>query len=90
MLFRSLSKFQLNIGFEDNLTKRELMKLINRLGVARGIEIGLIDIASKDTIVELDSYYSSQLMRALNRAKYSGVPIQARLLENKKSRQHNK
>jgi ATP-dependent RNA helicase DeaD len=78
------SNFALNIGYEDNLTKRELMKLINRLNVARGIEIGRIDIADRDTIVELDSYYAPQLLRALNKAKFSGIPVQAKLLEEKK------
>jgi ATP-dependent RNA helicase DeaD len=78
------SKFHLNIGYEDNLTKRELMKLINRLNVARGIEIGLIDIAGKDTIVELDSYYNAQLLKALNRAKFGGKMVQAGILDDRR------
>jgi len=83
----TFSKFHLNIGFEDNLTKRELMKLINRLNVTRGIEIGHIDIADRDTYVELDSYYDTQMLKALNRAKYAGRMVQAGILDEDRRRQ---
>lgn len=83
----TFSKFHLNIGSEDNLTKRELMKLINRLNVARGIEIGHIDITDRDTYVELDSYYDNQLLKALNRAKFAGRMVQAGILDENRRRQ---
>jgi len=76
------SKFHLNIGYEDNLTKREMMKLINKLNVARGIEIGIIDIADRDSYVELDSYYDTQMLKALNRAKFAGRMVQAGILDD--------
>jgi ATP-dependent RNA helicase DeaD len=78
------SKFSLNIGYKDDLTKRELIKFVNRLGVARGIEIGFIDITATSTVVELDSYYNKALIQALNSAKYYGIPVQAKLLDDRK------
>ncbi len=81
------SKYHLNIGYEDSLTKREVMKLINKLNVARGIEIGHIDITDRDTYVELDSYYDTQMLKALNRTKFAGRMVQAGILDEEKRRQ---
>jgi ATP-dependent RNA helicase DeaD len=80
------SRFQLNIGFEDNLTKLELMKLINRLNVARGIEIGVIEINERDSFIELDSQYNQQMLKALNHARCAGRSLQATVVEEQSSR----
>ncbi len=80
------STFQLNIGYKADLTKRELLKFINRLHVAHGIEIGHIDIAADQSTVELDSDYNQALLGALNKAKYMGTPIQAKIIEKRKEK----
>jgi ATP-dependent RNA helicase DeaD len=80
------SSFHLNIGYKENLTKRELMKFINRLRVGNGIEIGHIDISADQTVVELDSAYNEALLTALNKAKYDGNPVQAKLLNKSKEK----
>jgi len=82
----SFSTYKLNIGYRENLTKRELMKFINRLHVARGIEIGNISIGAEDTLVELDSAFDKQMLRALNNAKYFGTPVTAKIHGKKKQR----
>lgn len=78
------STFELNIGYKENLTKRELMKFINRLKVASGIEIGRIDIFADFTIVELDAEYTQSLLKTLNKAKYDGNIVQAKLQTGKR------
>jgi len=82
----SFSSFKLNIGYKENLTKRELMKFINRLRVTPGIEIGHIDIAADQTVVELDSEYNEALLTALNKAKYLGTSVQAKIVDKKKEK----
>jgi ATP-dependent RNA helicase DeaD len=79
------STFKLSIGYRENLTKRELIKFINRLRIAHGIEIGNISIGAEDTIVELDSYYDQPLLKALNIAKYYGTPIKAKIMDKQKN-----
>lgn len=78
--------FQLNIGYKENLTKRELMKFVNRLRVGNGVEIGHIDIAADKTVVELDSAYTPALLTALNKAKYDGHPVQAKIVNKRKEK----
>ncbi|MBW6516273.1 MAG: DEAD/DEAH box helicase [Candidatus Cloacimonetes bacterium] len=70
-----LKKFRLSIGSNHGLTKRELMRLINRLRVAKSIEIGRIDITGNQSFVELDARYESSLVKALKRTKYHGISI---------------
>jgi ATP-dependent RNA helicase DeaD len=77
------STFKLNIGYRENLTKRELIKFINRLRIAHNIEIGNISIGAEDTIVELDSHYNQPLLKAINISKYYGTPISATIVEKK-------
>lgn len=77
--------FKLNIGYRENLTKRELIKFINRMRIAHGIEIGNISIGAEDTIVELDSHYSQQLLKEMNISKYYGTPIKANIMDKKTS-----
>lgn len=79
----SFARFHLSIGYKDNLTKRELLKFVNRLHIARNIEIGLIDIAATHTIVELDANYSADILTAFNRAKYLGTQVKAKQISRK-------
>jgi len=78
--------FQLNIGYKDNLTKREMLKFINRLHVTKGIEIGHIDIAADHSTVELDSDYNQAMLTALSKAKYMGTPVQAKIMQKGKEK----
>lgn len=80
------NSYQLNIGYKENLTKRELMKFINRLRIGQSIEIGFIDITANQTVVELDAAYNTQLLAALNKAKYDGHPVEAKVITKKKEK----
>lgn len=70
------STFRLNIGDSIGLTKRELMRYINSLRVTRGIEIGRIDIFSDYSLIDLDSRYEQELIRAMGQNSYQGQKIQ--------------
>ncbi|MDZ4121997.1 MAG: DEAD/DEAH box helicase, partial [Candidatus Cloacimonadaceae bacterium] len=73
----AFSTFKLNVGSRQEMTKRELMRLINRLQVARGVEIGRIDIRDNTSTIELDSQHEKALLKALNRSKHNGIPLEA-------------
>ena len=72
-----LKTFRLNIGFNRELSKRDLMRYVNQLRVARSIEIGQISIYDNYTLIELDSEYESQLLKAFRRNKLNGASIEA-------------
>jgi ATP-dependent RNA helicase DeaD len=82
----TFSTFELNIGYRENLTKRELLKFVNRLRVAQSIEIGHIDITADTCTVELDAEYNQDLMMAFNKSKYLGTPVQAKIVNNKQAK----
>ncbi|MDD4308854.1 MAG: DEAD/DEAH box helicase [Candidatus Cloacimonetes bacterium] len=67
--------FRLSIGANQQLNKRELMRYINKLKVARSIEIGQIDIYKDYCLVDLDARYEEQLLKAIPRNKVLGIPI---------------
>jgi len=75
----SFSTFRLSIGHVNGLTKRELMRFINQLKVSRSIEIGQIDIMNEYSLIDLDSEYEDQLLKAFSRNKYKGIPVAAEL-----------
>lgn len=82
----SFVTFWLNIGSDNGLTKRGLMRFVNQMKVTRSIEIGLIEIMKEHCLIALDASYKDQLLKAFNRNKYKGIPIVASITENKTER----
>lgn len=80
------STFKLNLGSNNGITKRDLMRFVNQLKVTRSIEIGLIEIMKDYSLIALDSDYENQLLKAFNRNKYKGIPVVASLSEVNKNR----
>ena len=79
--------FRLNLGSNIGMNKRELMRFVNQLKVTRSIEIGLIEIMKEHSFIALDAEYEERLLKAFNRSKFKGVPVQASLAEAKGNRQ---
>jgi len=75
--------FRLSIGLRQDLNKRELMRYVNHLKVARSIEIGQIDIWDDYCLIDLDARYEDQLLKAIATNKYKGVPILAQVVQPK-------
>jgi ATP-dependent RNA helicase DeaD len=71
----NFSTFRLGIGYNVGLSKRDLMRYINSLGVGYGIEIGQIDIFSDYCLIDLDSRWDSQIQKAILKTPYKGVEI---------------
>jgi len=78
--------FRLGIGKADAVTKREIMRYINQLRVTRSIEIGQIEIYDKHLLIELDSTYEYQLLKAIPRVKFKGKAISISSVESSLSR----
>ncbi|MDY0151354.1 MAG: DEAD/DEAH box helicase [Candidatus Cloacimonas sp.] len=77
----TFTTFRLSIGAKQQLTKRELMRYVNRLKVARSIEIGQIDIFGDHCLIDLEARYEAQLLKAFTRNKVLGIPILATVVE---------
>lgn len=73
------STFRLNLGHSIGLTKRELMRYVNSLRISRGIEIGQIDIFGDYSLIDLDSEYQSEALKAFAQHKYKGITVEASL-----------
>ncbi len=80
----ALKTFRLEIGKRNGVTKRDLMTFINRLKIARSIEIGHINIADGYTLIELDDSYESQLLKAFAVNNYNGVTLNATVQSSSK------
>jgi ATP-dependent RNA helicase DeaD len=73
----TLKTFRLAVGRNNGVTKRDLMTFINRLKVARSIEIGHINIAESHTLIELDGSYEAALLKAFAQNNYNGEALSA-------------
>ena len=82
--------FRLNIGRNSQVSKRELMRYINRLKVTRSIEIGQINISDNFCHVDLDARYENQLLKAFKANKYNGMPVEASIVTSTKNAKRNK
>ncbi|MDD4232404.1 MAG: DEAD/DEAH box helicase [Candidatus Cloacimonetes bacterium] len=71
------STFRLSIGYSAGLSKRELMKYINSLRIGRGIEIGRIDIFGDYSLIDLDSRYETDMLKAIERTSYKTHNVHA-------------
>jgi ATP-dependent RNA helicase DeaD len=69
--------FRLEVGQASGLTKRDLMRYINRLHVTRSIEIGRIDIFSNHCVVELEAQFQPALLKAMSQNQLMGLDTRA-------------
>jgi len=76
--------FRLNLGHSVQVNKRELMRYINQLKVARGIEIGQINISDNFCHIDLDARFENQLLKAFKANKYKGIPVEASVVTSTK------
>ena len=75
--------FKLGIGLRQGVTKREIMRYVNRLHVTRSIEIGKIDIEDNITIIDLDAQYEKALLKAIAKNKFNGMDVTASVSKKK-------
>ncbi len=80
----SFTRFFINMGSSDNLTKKALMYLVNRIKVKRSIDIGKIEILSNFSFIEIDSRYESKILKNLGKMKHNGIQLRAEIAEEKK------
>ncbi len=74
-------KFHIDIGEEDHLNKRELMRYINRLKIDKVVSIGQIDIYPQHTIVELDSDYEEELLNTIPKTNYKKMQVSVEIVD---------
>ncbi len=76
-----LKTFRIAIGYKNELNKRDLMRYVNRLQIARSIEIGRINIFEHHSTIELDVRYEKQILKAFNSNKIHGLPTETTALD---------
>lgn len=76
------SKLFLNLGAKHDLTKIELIQLINQSTNSKNINIGRIKILSKSSIFEIDTRYESKILKKMNGINYKGNLITIGLKKN--------
>lgn len=69
------TRFFIDKGKKDRLTKAKLMGLINRAAQTRGIAIGTIEILECFSFFQADAAFESELLQALKRARYDGKGV---------------
>ncbi len=78
------TRFFINMGSSDNLTKKALMYLVNRMKFKRSIDIGKIEILSNFSFIELDSRYESKILKQFGKMQYNGIQLRIEVAEEKK------
>lgn len=76
----TFSKYFLNIGSKDKLTKARLLELINSNNSTSGCEIGRIEINAGYCIFEIDSKYDKKIISFFHNKRYAGKRLK---IENK-------
>ena len=74
--------FRLNIGHASGLTKRDLMKYINQMRVARSVEIGQISIFGDYTLIDLEARLEPELLEGFKKVPYQGKTVSASVEDN--------
>ncbi len=88
-------KFFISIGSKDNLTKSELIELLNRQPEMRRVEIGKIEILRNFSFFEIDRDFERVAVNSLKNIKYKGEDVVVEKKndlesEPKKSYKHHK
>ena len=66
------TRFFINLGKRDQLSKVDLLGLINRNTPGSRVDVGDIDIRDKFSFFEVDSSFKNQLLDNFNRNSYNG------------------
>lgn len=69
------TRFSLNVGKYDGLNPTGLIGEINRAMGSSRIRIGKIDIRNKTAVIEADSRFAPQILKAFKRRKINGKPV---------------
>ncbi len=73
---KSFSSFNINVGYKQQMNPGDLISLVNELLPRKRVQIGKIDINSKQTYFEIDSRYSDELKQAFRNVNFGGVEVE--------------
>lgn len=85
-----LKTFRLNIGYTSELTKRDLIRYINKLKIADGIEIGHIEIFPTYSTVELNAEFEERILKAFTQNQFKGKAVTAKIIQQEIPRKSRK
>ncbi|MCB9202621.1 MAG: DEAD/DEAH box helicase [Flavobacteriales bacterium] len=71
----SFTRFFINLGKKDSLSKGKLFDLINKNTKGKKADVGDIDILEKFSFFEVESKYKSQLLDSFNKDAFQGKKI---------------
>ncbi len=80
----SYSRFFLNLGKKENISKRDVIFLINDSMPDKSIDIGDIEILNNFSFFEIDSNYEKDILKAFKNLKYQGKKVNIELAKLKK------
>jgi ATP-dependent RNA helicase DeaD len=69
------TRFFINLGEKNNIQVHNLIGLINEKTRSRDIEIGKVDIMRNFSFFEVDSEYTSEILKAFEDANHAGVSL---------------
>jgi ATP-dependent RNA helicase DeaD len=65
------SRFQINLGYKDSLTPRDLIGLINRCSHNRHMDIGKIELMNSSSWFEVDQKYTTDVLAGFAGIEYN-------------------
>ena len=71
----ALSRFFINIGSKQQLTKKSMLGLINEHLSQRNVEIGNIEIMKNFSFFEVDARYEKEVLKVFNKLTVDGIPV---------------
>ncbi len=70
-----LSRFFINIGAKQNLSKKDILGLVNKNLNQKGVEIGQIEIMKNFSFFEVDARFEKEVLKVFNDLTVNGVPV---------------
>ena len=69
------SRFFLNLGKKNGISKRSIIDLINQNLPSQSVEIGSIEVLKSFSFFEIDTRYEKEVLKAFKNANYKGQRI---------------
>ncbi len=77
------TKLFLNLGKEDELTKKDLINLVNRQFPREKVDIGAIKVLDRISFFEIDDRYQHSALKAFQEEKFNGRSVNVELAKDK-------
>jgi ATP-dependent RNA helicase DeaD len=87
---KGFTRLMIDQGKADGMYPSNLIELVNNNTKGKMVPLGRIDLFRDYVVFEVDSYFADEVVKALNKARFRGIPVTVRFAGDKSGKSARK